>query len=103
VFLSLKISLKLAKLLSTPSISFTVLHQSDAIYKHHHGYHDIETKLEPKTTNAALVGTEVYAGTFDWETPVKDLLPEFASSDPMAQEKCTILDLLSHRSGIEGP
>jgi CubicO group peptidase (beta-lactamase class C family) len=56
-----------------------------------------------KATITALVGMEVYAGTFDWETPVKDLLPEFASSDPMAQEKCTILDLLSHRSGIEGP
>lgn len=35
-----------------------------------------------------------------FDAPVKDVLPEFELSDKEATEKCTIRDLLGHRTNI---
>src|SRR5262249_54494247 len=36
----------------------------------------------------------------DWTKPVRDYLPEFRLHDPVATERVTIRDLLSHQSGL---
>src|SRR5499426_4520456 len=39
-------------------------------------------------------------GRLDWTKPVRDYLPEFRLHDPVATERVTIRDLLSHQSGL---
>jgi CubicO group peptidase (beta-lactamase class C family) len=53
-----------------------------------------------KPMTAAALGVLVDAGDFTFDTPVIDLLPEFALSDPYATRNCTLRDLLAHRSGL---
>ncbi len=53
-----------------------------------------------KSFTAALVGSLVDDGTLAWDTPLRDLIPGFAMHDPVATERLTVVDLLSHRSGL---
>src|SRR5262249_54517708 len=39
-------------------------------------------------------------GRLDWTQPVRDYLPEFRLHDPVATERVTVRDLLSHQSGL---
>ena len=39
-------------------------------------------------------------GALDWSKPVREYLPEFRLHDPIAADRITLLDLLSHRSGL---
>jgi CubicO group peptidase (beta-lactamase class C family) len=48
-------------------------------------------------TAVALLHSE---GRLDWSRPVRDYLPEFRLHDTVATERITILDLLSHQSGL---
>ena len=48
-------------------------------------------------TGVALLHNE---GRLDWTKPVRDYLPEFRLHDPVATERLTIRDLLSHQSGL---
>jgi CubicO group peptidase (beta-lactamase class C family) len=48
-------------------------------------------------TAVALLQSE---GRLDWSKPVRDYLPEFRLHDAVASERVTILDLLSHQSGL---
>jgi CubicO group peptidase (beta-lactamase class C family) len=48
-------------------------------------------------TAVALLHNE---GRLDWTRPVRDYLPEFRLHDPVATERVTIRDLLSHHTGL---
>jgi CubicO group peptidase (beta-lactamase class C family) len=48
-------------------------------------------------TGVALLHNE---GRLDWTRPVRDYLPEFRLHDPVATERVTIRDLLSHHTGL---
>ena len=48
-------------------------------------------------TAVALLQSE---GKLDWSKPVRDYLPEFRMHDAVATDRVTILDLLSHQSGL---
>ncbi|RFU25891.1 hypothetical protein B7463_g10434, partial [Scytalidium lignicola] len=37
-----------------------------------------------------------------WDTPIKDILPEFQHDNPIITQMTTITDILSHRSGLAG-
>jgi CubicO group peptidase (beta-lactamase class C family) len=39
-------------------------------------------------------------GKLDWDTPVREILPEFRLRDPVASEQATLRDLLTHRTGL---
>jgi CubicO group peptidase (beta-lactamase class C family) len=39
-------------------------------------------------------------GRLDWTKPVRDYVPEFRLHDPVATERVTVRDLLSHHSGL---
>ena len=41
-----------------------------------------------------------HEGRLDWTKPVRDYMPEFRLSDPVATERVTVRDLLSHQSGL---
>ena len=62
----------------------------------------------PKSMTALLVATLVDEGRLGagWDTPVVDVLPQFALADPAATAAVTFRDLLSMRSGLprfDGP
>jgi CubicO group peptidase (beta-lactamase class C family) len=53
-----------------------------------------------KAFTAAAVGAMVDDGLIDWDKPVRDYMPGFQLHDPVATERVTPLDLLSHRTGL---
>jgi len=53
-----------------------------------------------KSFTAAAVGALVDDGLVSWDAPVRDVIPGFAMHDPVATERVTVRDLLSHRTGI---
>ena len=76
------------------------------------GQRDLDTKL-PVTANtlfaigsttkaftAATVGALVDDGLLEWERPLRDYVPEIRLHDPVVTDRLTVVDLLSHRSGL---
>jgi len=53
-----------------------------------------------KAFTAATVGALVDDGLLDWERPLRDYVPELRLSDPVVTDRLTVVDLLSHRSGL---
>ena len=95
-----------------PGATLAVVHDGKLVLLKAYGERDVEAKL-PMTTStqflicsitksftataAALLHNE---GRLDWSKPVRDYIPEFRLSDAVATERVTVLDLLSHRSGL---
>jgi CubicO group peptidase (beta-lactamase class C family) len=53
-----------------------------------------------KAFTATTVGALVDGGLLDWERPLRDYVPDLRLHDPVVTDRLTILDLLSHRSGL---
>lgn len=53
-----------------------------------------------KAMTATLIAQLVEQGKMDWDEPVRAHVPGFRLSDPDANEKVTIRDLLCHRAGL---
>jgi CubicO group peptidase (beta-lactamase class C family) len=53
-----------------------------------------------KSFTAATVGALVDDGLLEWERPLRDYLPDLRLHDPVVTERLTVVDLLSHRSGL---
>jgi CubicO group peptidase (beta-lactamase class C family) len=76
------------------------------------GQRDLATKLPvtadtlfaigstTKAFTAATVGGLVDDGLLDWERPLRDYVPEIQLHDPVVSDRLTVVDLLSHRSGL---
>jgi len=54
----------------------------------------------PKSMTATMIGTLVDEGVLTWDTPVVDVLPTFALSDPQSTRSVTFRNLLSMSAGI---
>ena len=103
---------ELLKISGAPSLSYAVIYQGHVIHTQHLGYRDIKAKLSPnddtrhninsmtKALTAALVAMEVTKGRLKWTSKVKEILPEFRSRNPIVEQECTILDLLTHNTGL---
>jgi CubicO group peptidase (beta-lactamase class C family) len=76
------------------------------------GQRDVDTKLPvtsdtlfaigsvTKAFTAATVGALIDEDLLEWERPLRDYLPELRLYDPVATDRLTAIDLLSHRSGL---
>ena len=76
------------------------------------GQRDLDTKLPvtadtlfaigstTKAFTAATVGALVDDGLLEWERPLRDYVPEIQLHDPVVSDRLTVVDLLSHRSGL---
>jgi CubicO group peptidase (beta-lactamase class C family) len=53
-----------------------------------------------KAFTAATVGALVDDGLLEWERPLREYVPELRLSDPVVTDRLTVVDLLSHRSGL---
>lgn len=47
-----------------------------------------------------MAGTAVEEGKLQWDTPVKQILPDWNISDETIREQVRITELLSHRAGL---
>jgi CubicO group peptidase (beta-lactamase class C family) len=53
-----------------------------------------------KSFTAATIGALVDDGLLEWERPLRDYLPDVRLEDAAVTERLTVVDLLSHRSGL---
>src|SRR5246127_699659 len=95
-----------------PGMSVAIVRDGKVIYAKGFGYRDVERKL-PVTTDtifaigsisksftSLIFGTLNDEGKVDWDKPVRAYLPTFQIDDPVATDRATPRDLLSHRSGL---
>ena len=100
---------------SCSGLSLGVLHHGEVVHKANYGYRDVKAKTPPdsdtlysinsmtKAMTAAAIGILVEDGLMRWDTPVYTILPGFGKNHGEVGKMITIVDLLSHRSGMISP
>ena len=95
-----------------PGMAVAAVKDGEVVLMKGYGLRDREAKLAvtPKTLfaigsisksfAATGLGMLVDQGKLTWDTPVRDLLPDFRLKDRFATEGATARDLLSHRTGL---
>jgi len=95
-----------------PGLALAVVQDSKVVLAKAYGQRDVEADLPVTTATQFLIGSITKSftatgvallhndGRLDWTKPVRDYLPEFRLHDPVATERVTIRDLLSHQSGL---
>lgn len=91
-----------------------VLHQGSFAQTDNFGFQDVSKAIPTdsdtlygvgsltKSMVSAGIGKLVESGKFEWNTPVRQLLPKFSHHDSQFAEKVTIADFLAHRTGLSG-
>jgi CubicO group peptidase (beta-lactamase class C family) len=94
-------------------VSIGVLRHGEAIYRESFGFRDSEGGVKgdadtiyylesmTKGFTAEAIAILVEEGKLKWTTPVKDVVPEFRSNDDIIYTHSNMVDLLSHRTGLE--
>ncbi len=95
-----------------PGLALSIVRNGTVIHQQGYGLRDVAAKLPvtPKTAFAygsitksltvLLLHSLAAEGKLDWDAPVRDQLPGFKLSDPVASERATPRDLVSHRTGM---
>ena len=97
-----------------PGLSVAVVQNGQVIYSHGFGLRDAKQNLPVTTKTIFAVGSISKSftalsmgmlndqGKLEWDKPVRQYLPEFQMYDPVASERMTPRDLISHRVGLAG-
>jgi CubicO group peptidase (beta-lactamase class C family) len=103
---------EIMRLSGCPGASIGIRHQKKIIFKEGYGFRDVKKKLKPdehtiyylaslsKSFTAALVGMLVEDKKLKWTDSVMPLLPRATHWDPIIREQSTIVDWMSHRTGL---
>ena len=103
---------ELMKIGGTAGVSMGILHHGKPVFHANYGYRDVQASLPPteetifpagsltKALTSAMMGLLVEEKTINWDTLVKDVLPDFNIKDDILRNCTTIADLLSHRTGM---
>lgn len=95
-----------------PGFALAVTRDGEEYWVRAYGLRDVEAGLPvtgdtqfilcsvTKSFTALGLAMLVDEGQLDWNMPVKDYLPEFRLRDAIATERVTIIDLLSHHTGL---
>jgi CubicO group peptidase (beta-lactamase class C family) len=95
-----------------PGCAIAAVRDHDVILATGHGRRDLGAELPvtpdtlfaigstTKAFTAATVGALVDDGLLEWERPLRDYLPELRLHDPVVTDRLSVIDLLSHRSGL---
>lgn len=105
---------ELCAISGTPGLSYGVLHEGQILHTGNFGYSDLEARLPPtsdtkyyigslsKAFTAAAMGILVEDEKTTWDTSVQDILGDgFHFSDPVLTEQMSVLDILSHKMGLQ--
>ncbi|KAF2791295.1 beta-lactamase/transpeptidase-like protein [Melanomma pulvis-pyrius CBS 109.77] len=76
-----------------PGLSIGVLHSKHFIHSRHYA-------SLSKSLTASAVGILVDDGKLSWTTPIRSVLPDLDSQDNIVNEQATVVDLLSHNTGL---
>ncbi|RFU30828.1 hypothetical protein B7463_g5473, partial [Scytalidium lignicola] len=103
---------RILEISGAPGMSIAVVHHGQTIHTAHYGYRDAEKRIPPdsdtrysmnsmtKAVVAEAAGMLDEEGVIDMHEPVKKTLPNFYSQSKEVEEQASLIDLLSHRSGI---
>jgi CubicO group peptidase (beta-lactamase class C family) len=95
-----------------PGMAVAVISKGSVIHQAGYGLRDVAGKLPVQTdTKFAIASISksftvttlaalVKDGKVEWDRQVRDYLPDFRMFDPVATERMTIRDLVTHRSGL---
>jgi len=95
-----------------PGLAIAIVKDGEVIHAKGYGFRDVEKKLPvtPRTLFAigsitksftvTVLGMLADEGKLDWDKPVPEYLPSFRLYDPVATERMTPRDLVTHRSGL---
>lgn len=95
-----------------PGLAIAVVQGGKVIHLKGYGFRDVAKQwpVTPKTLFAigsitksftvTALGILADEGKLDWDKPVRDVLPSFKLYDPVASERMTPRDLVTHRSGL---
>lgn len=95
-----------------PGVAVAVVRNGEADFLRGYGQRDVEANSPvtadtqflicsiTKSFTATAMALLHNEGRLDWAKPVRDYLPEFRLHDPVATERVTVLDLLSHQTGL---
>lgn len=95
-----------------PGMSLAVVQGNEVIYARGYGVRNVTTG-EPvdehtlfaigsasKAFTAAALGMLVDEGKLEWDARASELIPGFAVAEPYVSKELTLIDLLTHRSGV---
>ncbi len=95
-----------------PGLALGIVRGGKVVLVKGYGWRDLPKRLPvtPKTLFAVgsitksftvtALGMLVDEGKLDWDKPVREYLPAFRLEDPVASERITPRDLVTHRSGL---
>ncbi|MGH9863563.1 MAG: serine hydrolase [Candidatus Acidiferrales bacterium] len=95
-----------------PGVAVAIVKDGQVILLKGYGYRDVEKQLPvtpqtlfaigsiTKSFTVTAMGMLVDEGKLEWDRPVREFLPEFRLNDPVASERMTPRDLVTHRSGL---
>jgi CubicO group peptidase (beta-lactamase class C family) len=97
-----------------PGVAIAVVQNGQVIYSHGFGLRDVKGNFPVTTKTIFPIGSISKSftslsmgmlndeGKLQWDTPVRQYLPEFQMYDPVVSERMTPRDLISHRVGMAG-
>ncbi|MHA2041587.1 MAG: serine hydrolase [Candidatus Thorarchaeota archaeon] len=97
---------------SAPGLAAVVLKDNEVVYSKGFGYRDIESKIPmtkdtihpiascTKSFTSTAIAMLVDEGKLEWNTPIQEFIPRFRLKDSVASSHVTIVDMLSHRTGL---
>lgn len=95
-----------------PGVAMAVVKDDKVLLSKGYGFRDLEKKLPvtdrtlfaigstTKAFTTFVMGTLADEGKLDWKAPVTRYIPDFRLKDPVATERMTAIDLVTHRSGL---
>jgi len=103
---------RLMDIAGTPGAAIAIIHNGELIHSEYIGFRDKDLQLPVDDTTifpcaslakavvSAAVALCVEDGKFGWDTPVKDILPNFRTRSEILHNEMTLVDCLCHRAGI---
>ncbi|OPB45974.1 hypothetical protein A0O28_0060940 [Trichoderma guizhouense] len=104
---------RLMQIAGTPGAAIAIIHNGKHIHSEYIGYRDQELKLPvteatifpctslTKAVVSAAMAICVEGGKLGWDTPIKDILPNFSTKSDILRNHMTAVDCLSHRAGMQ--
>ncbi|KAM3478711.1 hypothetical protein MY5147_002100 [Beauveria neobassiana] len=112
---ALPIIRKICEISGVPAASIGVIHQGQSIYVENIGHRNVEAQLSPTADTLYGLGslTKGFVAaslaqllhnhpTVTWTTPLQDIWPEYRPQQPQLKGNVSLLDFLSHRTGLSG-
>jgi len=100
------------QILKNAGSAYSIVSSDSILFEKGFGFRNLAEKLPftPKTIfplgshtkmfTAHAIAMLVDQGKLAWDTPLKDFIPQFKMIDSFASEKMTLIDLLSHTTGL---